>query len=212
MSQNIPLGSFLYVSVCVCVCVLNGLWDAQYDWIMRLLISNPQSMIAKFLYSAAYCYQLLSTPPFPPVLVNFWIIQFPPPPITTPSVLVNIASLLSLYQLIPKSSHSVVLLPLSISQPLPLVSVHRVECLLNPQFHASFLHPFSIVINWWSLHIKCFPTYLPPRVIFLSPVMLLCLVSARVNLFSGEGNGTRRLHSLSVAHPITCPPGTGKGK
>ena len=46
----------------MCVCVLTGLRDGKYDLIMRMWGSKPQSVIATYLYSVAYCCVLLPCP------------------------------------------------------------------------------------------------------------------------------------------------------
>ena len=45
------------------MCVLTGLWNEQYDKIMRWWSSKPQSGIATVLDSAAYCYVIIPLHP-----------------------------------------------------------------------------------------------------------------------------------------------------
>ena len=94
----------------------------------------------------------------------------------------------------------------STSQPPQLVSVPRAECLVLPTCTVYVCCPFPPVIHHWYLHLLFVPAYLPPHVIFLSPVILWCLVSDQVDLFACKGKGIWCMHSLSVARPIPCPP------
>ena len=43
----------------VCVCVLTGIWNKQYDLIVRLWSSKPWSGVATVLDSDTYCYVIL---------------------------------------------------------------------------------------------------------------------------------------------------------
>ena len=83
-----------------------------------------------------------------------------------PSVPFNMASLLYLYHPLPTFSPSMIHRKPSTSQPLPLVSVPRLECLVILLFPASVCTPFLTVLHYWSRHILFIPAYIPPRVVF----------------------------------------------